>query len=202
MKPSAYESGLSDFNKLTTTILRKSTTKGNLRNILCREYKIFDQKKFEDQLRSQLSSVKTEDYSQFHEIFLKTLDAIDPIKKKILRFNHNPFMNKALRKAIMVKSKLKNKYNKNRTGENWDSYKKQRNFCVNLTRKTKKDYFNNLNIKNITDNKAFWKTIKSHFSYKGLNSSSLMLSEKNKVATNDQDIGNIMNNYFTGTPII
>ena len=69
-------------------------------------------------------------------------------------------MSKALRKAIMVRSKLKNKYNKNRTEENWDSYKKQRNFCVNLLRKTKKDYFNDLNIKNITDNKAFWKTIK------------------------------------------
>ena len=107
-------------------------------------------------------------------------------------------MTKALRKPIMVRSKLKNKYNKNRTEENWDSYKKQRNFCVNLLRKTKKDYFNDLNIKNITDNKAFWKTIKPYFSNKGLNSSSLILSEKNKIVTNDQDIANIMNNYFTG----
>ena len=106
-------------------------------------------------------------------------------------------MSKALRKAIMVRSKLKNKYNKNRT-ENWDSYKKQRNFCVNLLKKTKKDYFNDLNIKNITDNKAFWKTIKPYFPNKGLNSSSLILSEKNKIVTNDQGIANIMNNYFTG----
>ena len=140
MKSSAYESGLSDIHKLTTTILRKSITKGNQRNILYRDYKLFDQKKFEDQLRSQLASIKAVDYSQFHEIFLKTLDATAPIKKKILRFNHNPFMSKALRKAVMVRSKLKNKYNKNRTGENWDTYKKQRNFCVNLLRKTKKDY--------------------------------------------------------------
>ena len=201
MKSSAYERGLSDFHKLTTTILRKSITKGNPRNILYRDYKIFDQKKFEDQLRSQLASIKTVDYSQFHEIFLKTLDAIAPIKKKILRFNHNPFMSKALRKAIMVRSKLKNKYNKNRTEENWDSYKKQRNFCVNLLRKTKKDYFNDLNIKNITDNNAFWRTIKPYFSNKGLNSSSVILSEKNKNVTNGQNIANIMNNYFTGITI-
>ena len=143
-------------------------------------------------------SINTVDYSQFHEIFLKALDAIAPIKNKILRFNHNPFMSKALRKAIMVRSKLKNKYNKNRTGENWDSYKKQRNFCVNLLRKTKKYYFNDLNVKNITDDTAFWKTIKPYFSNKGLDSSSLILSEKNKIVTNDQDIANIMNNYFTG----
>ena len=47
-------------------------------------------------------------------------------------------MSKALRKAIMVRSKPKNKYNKNRPEENWDSYEKQRNFCVNLLRKTKR----------------------------------------------------------------
>ena len=160
MKSSAYESGLSDSHKLTTTILRKSITKGNPISIPYRDHKIFDQKKFEDQLRSQLPSIKTVDYSQFHKIFLKTLDAIAPIKKEKLRFNHNLFMSKTLRKSVMVRSKLKNKYNKNRTEENWGSYKKQRNFCVNLLRKTKKDYFNDLNINNITDNKVFWKTIK------------------------------------------
>ena len=52
----------------------------------------------------------------------------------------------------MVRSKLKNKHNKNRTEENWELYKKQKNLCVNLLRKTKKDSFNDLNIKNITDN--------------------------------------------------
>ena len=129
MKSSAYESGLPDFHKLTTTILRKSITKWNPINILYRDYKIFDKKKFEDQLRSQLASIKTVHYSQFHEIFLKTLDAIAPIKKKILRFNHNLFMSKALRKAIMVRSKLKNKYNKNRTEENWDGCKNKQTFA-------------------------------------------------------------------------
>ena len=125
--------GLSDFHKLTTTILRKSITKGNPRNILYRDYKIFDQKKFEDQLRSQLASIKAVDYSQFHEIFLKTLDATAQIKKKILRFNHNPFMSKALRKAV-VRSKLKNKYNKNRTEENWDSCKKTKKLLCKPTK--------------------------------------------------------------------
>ena len=69
-------------------------------------------------------------------------------------------MSKALRKAIMFRSKLKNKYKTNRTGENRDSYKNQRNFCVSLLSQTKKDYFNDFNIENITENKAFWKNIK------------------------------------------
>ena len=63
--------------------------------------------------------------------------------KKILRFSNNPFMTKTLRKAIMHRSKFKNIYNKKRADDNWAYYKKQRNFCVNLLHKTKKDYFQN-----------------------------------------------------------
>ena len=58
MKSSAYESGSSDFHKLAVTILRKVITKGNPRNILYRDNKIFDQKNIEDQLRHQLASIK------------------------------------------------------------------------------------------------------------------------------------------------
>ena len=91
-----------------------------------------------------------------------------PLRKKILRFNHNTFMSKALRKAIMHRSKLKNIYNKKRADVNWTNYKRQRNFCVTLLRSTKKEYFQNLNVKDLSDNKKFWKAIKPYFSNKGL----------------------------------
>ena len=42
---------------------------------------------------------------------------------KILRYNNNPFMTKALRKAIMTRSRLKNTFNKNNSAKNWNSYK-------------------------------------------------------------------------------
>ena len=58
-------------------------------------------------------------------------------------------MTKELRKEIMKRSKLKNKYNKKRNYENWSLYKKQRNYCLSLLRKTKKAYFKKLNIKEI-----------------------------------------------------
>ena len=44
----------------------------------------------------------------------------------------------------MLRSKLKNKYNKNRSTENWDNYKRQRNVFVKLLRNTKRNYFDNL----------------------------------------------------------
>ena len=42
---------------------------------------------------------------------------------KMLRYNNNPFMNKALRKSIITRSGLKNKFNKNSSAKNWNSYR-------------------------------------------------------------------------------
>ena len=95
-----------------------------------------------------------------------------------MHFNNNPFMSKALQKAIMHRSKLKNSYTNYRAEDNWANYKKQRNFCVNLLRKTKTEYFQKLNVKDLSENRTFWKNIKPFFSNKGLNSNKLMLKKK------------------------
>ena len=105
-------------------------------------------------------------------------------------------MTKALRTAIMHRSNLKIIFHKARAKEDWNNYKKQRNFCVNLLRNTKKDYFQKLNIKDLTDNKKFWKTIKPFFSNKGLNSNKLMLREKDVVVADEKALATLMNNYF------
>ena len=48
-------------------------------------------------------------------------------QQKLIRNNNQPFMTKTLRKAIMKRSKLRNKFNKERNIENWSEYKRQRN---------------------------------------------------------------------------
>ena len=96
-------------------------------------------------------------------------------------FNNNPFMSKALIKAIIHRSNMKNIYNNYRTEDNWANYKKQRNSCVNLLRKTKTEYFQKRNVKDLLDNRKFWKTIKPFFNNKGLNSNKLMLKENVKL---------------------
>ena len=58
----------------------------------------------------------------------------------------------ALSKEIMTKTRLRNKLLKDRSEEN-KKYSKQRNYCVSLLRKSKSDYFGNLNEKNNNDNK-------------------------------------------------
>ena len=48
-----------------------------------------------------------------------------PKKVKVLRGNHKPHLNKKLRKAIMERSRLKNKANKSKQPTDIASYKKQ-----------------------------------------------------------------------------
>ena len=129
----------------------------------------------------ELENIKNPSYSQFKKVFVTVLDNHAPLKKKQLRFNHSPFMTKAFRKAIMTLSRLKNKYNKKRSHDNWDKYKKQRNFSMKLLCKTKQDYFSNIDIKSVTDTKKFWKTIKPYFSNIGLSSNKIFLSEKGRL---------------------
>ena len=66
-----------------------------------------------------------------------------------------PFMNKSLSRAFMRRIQLRNKYLKKHSETNRLAYPKQRNFCVSLLRKTKKDYYANLNEKDIADDKKF-----------------------------------------------
>ena len=105
-------------------------------------------------------------------------------------------MTKELRKAIMKRSQLKSRYNKNRNYENWFLYKKQRNFCVSLLRKTKRNYFKNVKMQDITDNKKFWKTIQPYFSDKGYNQTKITIVEKDSIITDEKKIATLMNNYF------
>ena len=105
-------------------------------------------------------------------------------------------MTKDLRKQIMVRSKLRNIFNKNRNYENWCQYKLPRNLCLNLSQKTRKSFYKSLDEKQVSDNKVFWKNVKPFFSDKGVNSSNITLVEKDSILVNENKIPNIINNYF------
>ena len=118
-----------------------------------------------------------------------------PLKKKrFVRANNSPFMTKELRKAIMVRSRLRNKSLKLRTLESKDAYKRQRNYCVSLLRLTKKSFYENLDPKFITDNRKFWKQVKSpSFLIKPL----LLIIDE--IATDNSACAEILNNFFSNS---
>ena len=75
------------------------------------------------------------EYKHFEQVFLEVLNTHAPIKRKLLRANNFPYMTKTLRKAIMKRSELENKFAKNKASENLKYYEKQRNFSSKLCKK-------------------------------------------------------------------
>ena len=84
------------------------------------------------------SFISVLDLAKFNACALKVLNKEAPIKKKLITVNEARFMMRKLKKAIMVRSRLRNTFLKHPTNENKKSYGKQRKFCVSLLRKQKK----------------------------------------------------------------
>ena len=118
------------------------------------------------------------------------------MKKRYIRANDSPFINRTLCNAFMLRTRLKNRYNKNRTADDWDAFRRQRDFCVKLSRKVKRDFYNQLDISEVTDNKKFWKTVKPFISDKSSSKSRITLIEEGKIMSNDSEVAETVNNFF------
>ena len=187
--------GISDFHKMVLTVLKVKIEKQKSQKLTYRDYKNYDDDNFKNDLAIQFGK-SSSTCESFENIFLEVLENHAPKKTKYIRANQVPYMTKALRKAIMKRSELQSKFFKNKSYQNMINYKKQRNFCNRLNKKERKNYYSNLELNKITDNKAFWKTMKPLFSDKGCDRSKISLIDNDKVITDDQDISNLFSSYF------
>ena len=60
----------------------------------------------------------------------------------------------------MVRTRRRNIFLKYRNEENKINGVKQRSLCVTLLRKSKREYYQNLSVENVYDNKKFQKVVK------------------------------------------
>ena len=99
-------------------------------------------------MTSELSKVVLENsdkgLNNFLHVCKETLNMYAPIKKKYIRGNNSPFLNRILYKEMMKRSRLRNKFLKNKSEADKKNYVKQRNYCVSLLRRTKKEHYGNL----------------------------------------------------------
>ena len=94
-----------------------------------------------------------DELEKFCKTTMDTLNSFAPIKKKYAYGNQMPFMTKNRSKEKMTRSRLRNRYLKHKTEENRLLYTQQRYRSVSILRKTKMNYYGNLDEKNVTDNK-------------------------------------------------
>ena len=162
------ETGLSDFNKLTVTVLKSYFKKLKPNELVYCDFKKFSNQQFRTELVKELNknNFGENQFELLQTISLGLFNKLAPLKKKTLRNNKSSFTTKEVGKAIMTRSRLRNKFLKIKSQECKQAYNKQRNLCVTMVRKAKKNYFNCLNVRNIKDNRQFWKTVKPFFSSK------------------------------------
>ena len=87
-------------------------TKQKHETIFYRNYKKFDDLKFEEALNRELMKhdLNNIDDETFHEIVLSIFNAHATLKKKHLRANHASFVTGEFRKAVMKRARLRNVY--------------------------------------------------------------------------------------------
>ena len=105
-------------------------------------------------------------------------------------------MNKELSKAVMNRTRLRNVYLRKTSDENRKKYSKQRNYCVSLLRRTKRNYYSSLDAKSVTGNKTFWRNVKPFLSDKTPFNAKITLIEDGEVISSDNEIANVLNTFF------
>ena len=101
-----------------------------------------------------------------------------------------------MRKAIMTRSRLQNKWYKHGSLECELAFKHQRNYCNRLYKKERRTYYENLNVKSITDNKKFWKTVKPLLGDKGGKKEKIVLVKGDRIIQEEAEVAKTFNDFF------
>ena len=136
--------GVSDMHGLIYTVLDYTLEEPKPPMITYRSYKSFNQDHFLYDVQ-QLSDKHV--ISSFYDIndyitsYKSICDKHAPIKHKFLKKKQSPHINTKYRKAIARKGMLLHKWRKNKTPQNWNNYRVQRNMTSQIGRHSISNYF-------------------------------------------------------------
>ena len=194
------ETGLSDFHKLTLTVLKTHFPRLKPNIVNYRDYKGYVNDYIRSELLQEINSSDSDltNFKDLQYILQRVLDKHAPLKKRYVRANQQNFMDKELNQAIMVRSKLRNKYLKSKSETDKQRYNKQRNYCVKLLRLKKQKDRESLDISKVTDNKTLRKTICPLFSNKSyLTNSRITLLESGAILSDKAKVADTFNEFFS-----
>ena len=107
---------------MTVTVMKTIFEKLQPRVVNYRDYKYFENDRFRTGLLSEFGKANIKEKENGLNNLLnackRMLDIHAPRKQKYARGNHMPFMNKALSKEIITRTRLRNKFLKDRNEEN------------------------------------------------------------------------------------
>ena len=110
----SIETGLSDFHKMTVTVLKTFFQKKEPKVISYRDYNNYSNDIFRQLINDdfnvllQTSNEHHQPLQTYLNVCIRALDVCAPRKTTYVRANNSPFMNKNTSKAIMTRSRLRN----------------------------------------------------------------------------------------------
>ena len=108
------ETGLSDFHKMSLTVMKVFYKKPRLKTVRYRIYHNFDKELFINEVKNSIEQEYCQNQSLEFGSFKKKVDKIlqkhAPLKKRYVMANQAPFIDKNNNKHIMKRSRLRNKF--------------------------------------------------------------------------------------------
>ena len=112
-------------------------------------------------------------------------------------------MTKDPNKVIMNKSKAKNKYLNWPSRENFISYKRTKNKCNPLTKKTKRNFFKEAEKGGTMTSKKFWHTVKPFLTNNGCISNDFIgIENEGNLICNEEELMELFNEHYTWTLLL
>ena len=106
----ALETGLSDFHKMTLTVMKVFYKKQKPTIITCLSYKNLSNEVFMVDVQNRISQVTSEnndlEFDIFNAVFNEAIQKEAPIKQRYVRTNQAPFINKTIYERSFICTKI------------------------------------------------------------------------------------------------
>ena len=132
-KTETVSTGLSLFHELVLPKFKLYFSKAKAKDISYRNFKDFEEDKFNRDLKNRLLAESVEECAPFTKIFLDVLNKHAPLKKKVVLANHAQC-------SSSKRSYLEKVYFKERTPDPLIKSKKRKNYCRKLYKKERRKY--------------------------------------------------------------
>ena len=122
--------------------MKTTYPKAKPRKLFYRDYKNFSNPDFKNdqKLTLRTNNNTCTNFRKFQDIFRIVINRYAPIKQNYIWANELPYMAKTLRKAIIIRSRLHNRFYKTNSVEDKANFKKHKNDCNRLYKKERKQY--------------------------------------------------------------
>ena len=135
-------------------------------------------------------------FHDFHKSLYDIFNAHAPVIRRKRDKKSFPIMNTMLKRAILYRNRLRNKYYKTRSTSYYALYKAARNKVTKVKRDLISTYFQE-KCKGGTSNKKFWRTVKPFMSDKIKSRNNIILKEDDQIISDQTQLCNVFCDFFT-----